>query len=349
MCGLRSRRSVRVLSSNTAAQRPIAMDRSARERPAKREEPDRLGRLRTRPGPYSHHQGPALLTAAQCRAGHVRTPAIPDLPLGMSNVGSARPGSAELWQRYLLVWPLGQPGVFLPPNFVVGQERLQECDAGLYFRDVNVQLGHHPPDLVLTRAHDWPLPISSSPRSAKSSASLSATSCRWAIASAATARISAGVMVCLGLARAASSSALISPGPGRLAARERTTASRTARSVPKDIPGDRSSAMSSKTFRYSSLYRSRGARLPRSHCGIIFTRPRWAATFSPVSLAALRSSRAIRGTSQPLASRHWRNVWLVTSVIARVPRVPRELPGRWRAPVRSRFAPSVSLCHAVNM
>jgi hypothetical protein len=48
----------------------------------------------------------------------------------------------------------------------------------------------------------------------------------------------------------------------------------------------------------------RGARLPRSHCGIILTRPWWAATSSPLSLAALRSSRAIRGTSQPWDSRH---------------------------------------------
>jgi len=54
-----------------------------------------------------------------------------------------------------------------------------------------------------------------------------------------------------------------------------------------------------KIFRYSSLYRSQGTRLPRSHCGIIFTGPWWAATSSPESLATLRSSRAIRGTSQP--------------------------------------------------
>ena len=33
---------------------------------------------------------------------------------------------------------------------------------------------------------------------------------------------------------------------------------------------------------------------------------------------ALRSSRAIRGTSQPLDSRSRRNVWLLTSVTARV-------------------------------
>jgi hypothetical protein len=55
MCGLKSRRPVLVLSSNassnTAAQRRIAMDRSTGERRASREEPDPPGRLRTRPSP----------------------------------------------------------------------------------------------------------------------------------------------------------------------------------------------------------------------------------------------------------------------------------------------------------
>ena len=51
--------------------------------------------------------------------------------------------------------------------------------------------------------------------------------CRLAIASASRARISAGVMVLLGLPATADSSALISSGPGRLAARERTAAATT--------------------------------------------------------------------------------------------------------------------------
>ena len=63
--------------------------------------------------------------------------------------------------------------------------------------------------------------------------------------------------------------------------------------------------------------------------------PWWSATSSPVSLAALRSSRAIRGTSQPLDSRHRRKVSLVTSVNARVLAYQGTLPGRPRAPVRS--------------
>ena len=85
--------------------------------------------------------------------------------------------------------------------------------------------------------------------------------------------------------------------------------------------------MSAKTFRYSSRYRSRGARPPRSHCGIIFTRPWWAATSSPVSRAALRSSRAIRGTSQPWL-RATANVSLVTSVTARILAYQGKPPGR---------------------
>ena len=131
---------------------------------------------------------------------------------------------------------------------------------------------------------------------------------------------------------------VISPGPGRLAARERTAASRSANSAPSAMPGDMAPAMSAKTFRYSSRYRSRGARPPRSHCGIIFTRPWWAATSSPVSRAALRSSRAIRGTSQPWASRHRRKVSLVTSVNARILANSRSLVRSGSLP----FAPSVS-------
>src|SRR5215469_13263969 len=93
-------------------------------------------------------------------------------------------------------------------DFVAGQERIQDCEAGLDFRDVNLQLGHDPPDLVIACAHGLPWLASSSPSSADSSASLPATSCRWAIASSARARISADVMVAPGLARAAVSSLL---------------------------------------------------------------------------------------------------------------------------------------------
>src|SRR6516164_6200935 len=105
----------------------------------------------------------------------------------------------------------GQTGVFFFGRFVTGQERFQDCHAGLDFCDVSVQLGHYLPDLVIARAHGLP-PSPSSPSSAESSASLPATSCRWTIASAARARISAGVMVIRGLARAAPSRAVISSG-----------------------------------------------------------------------------------------------------------------------------------------
>ena len=47
----------------------------------------------------------------------------------------------------------------------------------------------------------------------------------------------------------------------------------------------------------SRITTSCGVRYPRSHCGIILTRPWWAATSSPASLVALRSLRAIRGAS----------------------------------------------------
>jgi amino acid transporter len=162
---------------------------------------------------------------------------------------------------------------FLARGFVVGQECFQDRDAGLDFRYVNIELGHYPPDLVITCAHDLSSPDSSSSSSAESSASLSATSCSWAMACAATARISAGVMVFPGLASAAASRALISSGPGKRAARDRTSASRSTTSVPRARPRDRSPSVSAKTFWYNSRYRSRGARFPRSHCGIIFTRP----------------------------------------------------------------------------
>src|SRR5262245_53219123 len=87
------------------------------------------------------------------------------------------------------VMPISAGVFFFLRGFVVGQERFQNCDAGFDFRDVSVQLGHYPPDLVITCAHGLPSPTSSSPSSAESSASLPATSCRWAIASAARAWI----------------------------------------------------------------------------------------------------------------------------------------------------------------
>jgi hypothetical protein len=37
-------------------------------------------------------------------------------------------------------------------DFIVGQERFEDCDVGLDFRDVNVQLGQPPPDLVIARS-----------------------------------------------------------------------------------------------------------------------------------------------------------------------------------------------------
>src|SRR5579871_6705500 len=131
-------------------------------------------------------------------------------------------------------------GAFVFEGFAVGQERFEDCDAGLDFGDVSLQFGQHLPDLVLTRGHGLPSPGSSSASSADSSASLSATLCRWVVASAASARISAGVRVFLGLARTLASSVLISPEPGRLAARERTSASRIARSVANSMPCDKS-------------------------------------------------------------------------------------------------------------
>ena len=51
--------------------------------------------------------------------------------------------------------------------------------------------------------------------------------------------------------------------------------------------------------------------------------------------AALPSSRVIRGTSQPLDSRHRRDVSLVMSVTARVLAYQGKLPGRPCVPVRS--------------
>ena len=57
-------------------------------------------------------------------------------------------------------------------------------------------------------------------------------------------------------------------------------------------------------------------------------------------------ARAIRGTSQPWDSRHWRNVSLVSSVTARVLAYQGKPPGRWRAPVRSHSLPRVLPGHA---
>jgi hypothetical protein len=70
----------------------------------------------------------------------------------------------------------GSAGVFFfLRDLVAGQERFQDCGAGLDFRDVSVQLGHYLPDLVIARAHGLPSPDSSSPSSADRSASLPAT------------------------------------------------------------------------------------------------------------------------------------------------------------------------------
>jgi hypothetical protein len=45
---------------------------------------------------------------------------------------------------------LGSAGVLLFGNFVVGQQPFQDCDPGLDFGDVNVQLGYYVSDLVIT-------------------------------------------------------------------------------------------------------------------------------------------------------------------------------------------------------
>src|SRR5215471_21096491 len=105
----------------------------------------------------------------------------------------------------------GSAGVFFPRHFVGGQQRFQHCEACLDLRDVYLQLGHRLPDLVITLAHVLRPSGSSSPNSADNAASWPATSCRWAIACSATARIWAGAMAFLGLARAAASSALTWP------------------------------------------------------------------------------------------------------------------------------------------
>jgi hypothetical protein len=153
----------------------------------------------------------------------------------------------------------------------------------------------------------------------------------------------------LGLAKAAAFSALT--WPGRAARLPGNGPQPAATRIPRRMPrlGARPSAMSSKPFRYSSRYRSRGARLPRSICGIIFTRPKWAATSSPVSLAALRSSRAIRGTSQPSDSR-------ATSATSgwshRSPHASSRTRGTAGPLARSdslRFAPPVSGCHGMSV
>jgi hypothetical protein len=76
----------------------------------------------------------------------------------------------------------------------------------------------------------------------------------------------------------------------------------------------------------------------RSLVAVGVTSTRWAATSSPVFLAALGTSRAIRGTSQPLDSRHKCRVSLVT-LSTQSPRVPRGAAG---SPTRSgslQFAP----------
>src|SRR5262245_66640398 len=52
----------------------------------------------------------------------------------------------------------GSAGVFFLRDFVAGQERFQGCEAGLDFCDVNLQVGHYSPDLVITRAHGLPSP-----------------------------------------------------------------------------------------------------------------------------------------------------------------------------------------------
>ena len=57
--------------------------------------------------------------------------------------------------------------VFLACGFLVGYERFQDCDVGLDFRDVDIQLGHYPPDLVIMGALDLSLPVLSSPSSAE--------------------------------------------------------------------------------------------------------------------------------------------------------------------------------------
>src|ERR1700746_1249478 len=79
----------------------------------------------------------------------------------------------------------GSAGVFILRDVALGQECFQDCDVGLDFRDLNVQLGHYLPDLVLTQVYDLPSPTSSPPSSADSSATLPATSCRLTIDSAA--------------------------------------------------------------------------------------------------------------------------------------------------------------------
>jgi hypothetical protein len=45
---------------------------------------------------------------------------------------------------------LGSAGVLLLGNFVIGQQCFQDCDPGLDFGHVNVQLGYYLPDLVIT-------------------------------------------------------------------------------------------------------------------------------------------------------------------------------------------------------
>jgi len=50
--------------------------------------------------------------------------------------------------------------VFFARNSFVCQERFQDGNAGLDLCDVNIELGHYPPDLVITRAHGLSSPAS---------------------------------------------------------------------------------------------------------------------------------------------------------------------------------------------
>ena len=54
-----------------------------------------------------------------------------------------------------------QSGFSFRRAVVADQERFQDRETGLDFRDVNLQLGRYPPDLVIASAHGWPsLPVS---------------------------------------------------------------------------------------------------------------------------------------------------------------------------------------------
>src|SRR5215813_8142370 len=43
--------------------------------------------------------------------------------------------------------------VLVAPALLIGRARFQDRDAGLGLRDVNLQFGQYPPDLIVTRAH----------------------------------------------------------------------------------------------------------------------------------------------------------------------------------------------------